>query len=248
MEEGKSTVRSVERALDILLCFTEHQEWAMTEIASKVNLHKSTVHRLLASLEHKGFVTRNPETDKYKLGFRIWELSAHLSETDDPAIVLLPELERLRDQLEETVSLYIRDGKERIRIQAVQSRQSIRRVATVGARLPLYVGASSKVLLAFAPKEIQEQILRDEEWPDFIEKMAFEQQLAQIREIGYATSIEEREAGAAAVAVPIYDRHHQMVAALSVSGPANRLTVDKMKEHVPTLIEAARRMGSMIRP
>lgn len=68
MEEGKSTVRAVDRALDILLCFTQGTDFAMTEIAEKVGLHKSTVHRMLATLEERGFLERNRLTDRYHLG------------------------------------------------------------------------------------------------------------------------------------------------------------------------------------
>src|SRR5690625_2772858 len=150
MGDSKVTVRSVERALDILLCFADESSLSMSEIAQRVALHKSTVHRLLASLETKGFVIRDPVTDHYRLGFRVWELSANLNQADDPASVLLPEMERLRDHIGETISLYIRHGHERIRIQAVQSNHPIRRVAPIGVSLPLSVGASSKVLLAFA--------------------------------------------------------------------------------------------------
>lgn len=246
MEEGKATVRSVERALDILLCFTDASEISMTEIANKVGLHKSTVHRLLASLEHKGFIQRDLETEKYRLGFRIWELSANLSQSDDIGVRLLPEMERLRDLLGETISLYLRDGKERIRIQAVQSRQSIRRVAPIGARLPLYVGASSKVLLAYTTKEEREKIMQDASWPAYIDRSSFENQLDEIRSKGYATSIEERESGAAAVAAPILNQTHQIVAALSVSGPVSRLSLQKMQEHAPIIMEAAERMGKMV--
>lgn len=125
MEERKQTVRAVERALDILMCFTKKSDLGLTEIAAEIGLHKSTVHRLLATLEEKGFVIRNTATDKYHLGLKIWELSANLSQNDDPAALLLPLMERLRDRLGETVSLYLRDGTDRLRIQAVQSNQAI---------------------------------------------------------------------------------------------------------------------------
>ena len=88
MEDKKFTVRAAERALDILLCFTEKREWSLTEIAQHTGLNKSTVYRLLVTLEGKGFLRRNPETEKYRLGFRIWELSANLSQSDDPAVVV----------------------------------------------------------------------------------------------------------------------------------------------------------------
>ncbi|GGG24150.1 IclR family transcriptional regulator [Paenibacillus abyssi] len=247
MEEQKSNVRAVERALDILLCFTAGTDLAMTEIADRVGLHKSTVHRMLATLEDKGFITRDRVTDRYRLGMRVWELSAHLSNNDDPAIIWLPEMERLRDMLGETVSLYVRDGKERIRIQAVQSNQAVRRVAPVGVRLPLYVGASSKVLIAFADSQEREAIMADASWPSSIDAGLFREQLEDIRRNGYATSIEEREPGAAAVAAPIFNRSGRLAAALSISGPANRLTREIMKEHAPVIMNSARLMGTMLK-
>ncbi len=200
MEESKLTVRSVERALDILLCFTDASDLSLTEISTKVSLHKSTVHRLLASLEGKGFVTRDASSERYRLGLRIWELSANLSQSDDMTLLLLPEMERLRDQLGETISLYVRDGKERVRIQAVQSTQPIRRVAPVGVRLPLYVGASSKVLVAFAEDSVRQLIMSDPGWPAGLDRPQFISQLEETRKLGYAISIEEREPGAAAIA------------------------------------------------
>ncbi|MEX1031387.1 MAG: IclR family transcriptional regulator [Paenibacillaceae bacterium] len=247
MEDAKLTVRAVERALDILLCFTNESDLGLTELASRVGLHKSTVHRLLASLEGKGFIIRDPASEKYKLGYRVWELSANLMQSDDMSVALLPEMERLRDVVGETISLYVRDGHERIRIQAVQSRQAVRRVAPVGARLPLVVGASSKILVAYADKANQDELLEEISWPEGMNRKAFVKQLAHILEVGYATSIEEREPGAAAVAAPIYNRTGEVVAALSVSGPANRLTADKMQEQAEIIIESAKLMGRLIR-
>ncbi|SEG53547.1 IclR family transcriptional regulator [Paenibacillus sp. UNC499MF] len=246
MEEAKSTVRAVERALDVLLCYTDATELTLTEISSKVSLHKSTVYRLLASLEAKGFLVRESDGDKYRLGFSIWELAAHMSQSDDPGMILLPEMERLRDQVNETISLYVRDGRERVRVQAVQSNHAIRRVAPVGARMPLFVGASSKVLLAFGEAEVQEQAMLEAELAG-IPREPFLQQLHETRKAGYATSVEEREPGAAALAAPVFNRAGKLVAALAVSGPSNRLTLEAMLEQAPVVMEAARRMGTMLR-
>ncbi|NMO98083.1 IclR family transcriptional regulator [Paenibacillus lemnae] len=246
MEDRKLTVRAVERALDILMCFTKGSELALTEIASQIGLHKSTVHRLMTTLEDRGFVVRDSRSDKYRLGLKIWELSTHLSHSDDPAVLLLPAMESLRDRLGETVSLYLRDGGERIRIQAVQSNQAIRRVAQVGARLPLYVGASSKVLVAFAAESDQEEILNAADWPDTVDKDTYRAQLADIMEQGYAISIEEREPGAVAVSVPVMDHNGRIAAALSVSGPVSRLSAETLRDFAPVLKESARDMGLMI--
>ncbi|WP_442603004.1 IclR family transcriptional regulator [Paenibacillus sp. KN14-4R] len=247
MEDGKLTVRAVERALDILLCFTQVHELSLTEISQRVDLHKSTVHRLLASLEVKGFLIRDAASDKYRLGFSLWELSANLSQSDDLGVILLPEMERLRDSLGETVSLYLRDGMERVRIQAVQSNHAIRRVAPVGARMPLFVGASSKVLTAYADEAVQEQVLQEAQrsTPGF-DRDSYLQHLRETHRMGYATSFEEREPGAAAIAAPVLGRSGKLAAALAVSGPANRLTPEMMLAYAPIIIEAARRMGTML--
>lgn len=247
MEEKKLTVRAVERALDILLCFSEESELGLTEIAARVSLNKSTVHRLLASLEGKGFLLRDPLTEKYRLGYRLWELSANLVREDDPALLFLPEMEKLRDSLGETISLYVRDGRERMRIQAVESKHTIRRVAPIGVRLPLAVGASSKVLVAFEDFHMKEWIMNDPAWPEYVDKSNYRKQLEQIQSIGYATSVEEREQGTSAVAAPVINRQGQVIAALSVSGPASRLTLEKMDEMAPFIIESAKRMGRMVK-
>lgn len=243
--EGKQTVRAVERALDILQCFAVEHDMTLTEIATRIELNKSTVHRLLATLEERGFILRNG--DKFRLGYSVWELAANLTQMDDPSQLLLQEMERLRDLLGETVSLYVMSGNDRIRIQAVQSNQPIRRVAPVGARLPLYVGASSKVLMAYAEQEKQGEVLADEGWPASMDRTAFMEQLNEVRQLGYALSFEEREQGAAAVAIPVFGRSQQLSAALSVSGPVTRMSVEKMKEYIPHMKEAALRMETMLR-
>ncbi|ANE45424.1 IclR family transcriptional regulator [Paenibacillus swuensis] len=247
MEDSKLTVRAVERALDILICFTDDTELGLTEIAGRVGLHKSTVHRLLASLENRGFVIRDDSTDKYRLGLRILELSANMSNADEPSQLWLPEMEALRDRLEETISLYVRDGQERVRIQAVQSNQAIRRVAPVGARMPLYVGASSKILLAFAEEGTRSEIMRSEHWPEHVAHSEFLEQLDEIRGLGFATSVAEREPGAAAVAVPVLNRSQQLIAVLAVSGPSSRMTPEVMREQAPVLMETAARLGRMVK-
>jgi DNA-binding IclR family transcriptional regulator len=112
--------------------------------------------------------------------------------------------------------------------------------------LPLSVGASSKVLLAFAESGIRGFIMSDPAWPSQLDRIAFGKQLDEISAAGYATSFEEREPGAAAVSAPIFNRSGKLVAALSVSGPSNRLTPDRMHEHAPAIIEAAHRMGTIL--
>lgn len=246
MKEEKKTVRSAERALDILLCFLDSSKLSLTEIAQKTKLSKSTVFRLLATLEGKGFLERDKDSEKYHLGIRIWELASRMKHLQNPAILLLPEMERLRDQLDETVSLYLREGVERIRVQSVESHQAIRRVAPVGARMHLSVGASSKVLMAYEDQSVVRKVLKDPDWSEKIEKEAYLAQLPTIREQGYAISMEEREEGTAAISVPIFRKDKVIWGALAVSGPISRMSEERMKEMVPILQKTAQQMSEKI--
>lgn len=238
MDEKKNTVRAAERALDILLCFSNEAEMGLTDIAKETGLNKSTVFRLLATLEGKGFVKRDLRSDKYQLGVRIWELAGQIYQSSDPAMLFLPEMEQLRDTLDETISLYIRDGSERIRVQAVESTQAIRRVAPIGVRMPILVGASGKVFMAFLQKNEQKRLLEESGMSDE-EKQEYERQLQEIRQNGYALSVEERETGTAAISVPVFHRDGHLLAALAVSGPVSRMSVDQMSTFVSTLKRAA---------
>lgn len=241
--EKKLTVRAVERSLDILSCFIDSTELSLTEISKRISLHKSTVHRLLNTLEEKGFIIKNPETEKFRLGFRIWELSANLTGMDDPATVFLPEMQMLRDTLGETVSLYVRDGYERIRIQSVESRHAVRRVAPIGVRMPLSVGAASKILIAYEEPNIRNTIMNQLETLYQINREFYEKIVLEVQEKGYATSFEEREIGAVAISFPIFNRKNKLIAALTVSGPANRFTFDTMKEVAPIIMEVTSAMS-----
>ncbi len=242
----KHTVRAVERALDILLCFTEASELGLAQITKKVSLHKSTVFRLLQTLEQKGFIIKNSETEKYRLGYRILELSNHLSGINDPAILFLPEMQRLRNEVDETISLYVRDGLDRIRIQAIESEQPIRRVAPIGARMPLYVGAASKVLVTFENPIERSSIMDKLEAQQMIDRVSFEEMINEIRSNGFATSFEERELGAASIAVPIFNKSKKLIAAISISGPVNRLTHEKMNNNIKELLEVASQLSNLI--
>ncbi|WP_245630124.1 IclR family transcriptional regulator [Alicyclobacillus acidiphilus] len=246
-ETPAATVRAVERALDILLYFAKSpRELSLSEIAREVNLHKSTAHRLLLSLQAKGFVRRQHGSDKYILGWSILELLGNVYLSDELTTLALSEMTKLRDLTGETISLYIRSGIERIRIQAVESTEPIRNVVAIGKTYPLYVGAGGKVLLAFADDAVVEEVLNREQLPSDFDRSELRAQLDKIRLDGYAVSIQERDAGAAAMAAPVFGRNHECVAALAVSGPVSRLTLEKMQQHVDALITSAEWLTKML--
>lgn len=242
-----TTVRAVERALDILLCFAKSpRELSLSEMAREVGLHKSTAHRLLLSLQAKGFVRRQSGSDKYILGWSVLELLGNVYLSDELTTLALPEMTKLRDVTGETISLYIRSGIERIRIQAVESNEPIRNVVAIGKTYPLYIGASGKVLLAFADDAVVREVLARERIPSDFGRDELHHQLDKIRKDGYAVSIQERDAGAAAMAAPVFGRNQECIAAVSISGPVSRFTPDKMDQHVTDLVTAAAWLTKML--
>ena len=242
----QTTVRAVDRALDVLLCFSKSDDGlSLSDIARAVNLHKSTVHRLLASLQAKGFVRKYPHSDRYCLGWSVLELMSGIYQSDELSSVVLPEMTHLRDETGETVVLYVRSGHERIRIQTVETNKPSRQPLNIGRTYPLFVGASGKVLLAYSDAVLISEVMTDPRFAKHMDKEAFLNQLRRVKERGYATSLRERDADSAAIAVPVFGRHN-FLAALSVTGPAVRLTPETLESMRETLLQSARLITGLL--
>ncbi len=233
----------MERALDVLLCFAgEPGGLGVTQIAEKLQLYKSTVHRVLATLESRGFVQQDQITGRYHLGLKALELaSVYLTAGDLPAVAY-PEMLLLRDRAQETVSLYVRDGVERVRVQRAEGPLTVRRVVGLGERLPLYLGASGKVLIGWLPLAERASLL-DQILPSGFDRAALEVAITESVQNGWAMSLEEREQGAASVAAPVIDRAGHCVAALAISGPVSRFNFEASTKMGRIALDSARVIG-----
>lgn len=231
------------RALTVLVAMAEAgRPVRATWLAEATGLNRTTVLRALAALQHYQLAEQDPDTGQFRLGIGVLRLSAGYLSAYTLAGAALPEIERLRDSTTETVSLYVRDGTERVCIQRAESPQAVRRSIQVGQRLPLHRGASGKVLLAFLPPSERAALLaRVALGPEF-DAQAFAAEMDAIVERGYAISVEEREAGVAAVAAPVLDRQGRVRAALAVSGPSWRLRVERLHALAPLVMDGARRL------
>ena len=193
---------------------------------------KSSTHRLLSELSGLGIVRRTQD-GRYSLGPRLLYWGEAAAETFDLRAIAEPTMRQLRDNLGESVHLYVRDEDTRICIAAVEARHELRPFIQLGRPLPLHAGAAGKVLLAFADDNIQRQELKRAETERH--KLAnppgdLARQLERIRLDRWATSIGERENGVAAGASPVADSTGRVVAALSVSGPTTRLTAERLDD------------------
>ena len=241
------SVRSVDRALEILLCFSrEEPARSLTQIAEAIHMSKTTVHRLLATLENKRFITRDNATGLYRLGLRFIEMASLVLQDVELHRWVLPYLQRLADEYGETVDLSILDGSHVIYLEVIESPQRVKLAAAVGQRLPAFFTASGKALLAFLPEENAKEIISanlaeasDHGRASIRELM---EDLRETAERGYAISEQEYEDQINAVAAPIFDKDKNPIASIAIVGPSFRLSKDRL----PALGESLREMTRVI--
>jgi DNA-binding IclR family transcriptional regulator len=242
------SIRAVERALDVLMCFTSQTpELSMTEISEMVEINKSTVHRLLATLEGKRFVERDTATGLYRPGIRLIQMAFLTLEHNDLRRLAAPYLHKLCDQFRENVNLSVLDDTDVVYLSAIESPQRVKLAAEPGQRLPAFCTASGKAIIAFLPKEKIQEIF-DRGTPKYTQNTltsseAFWENMHHTREQGYAISEQEFEDGINAVAAPICNHP---IASVSIAGPAYRLTRERMIEIGPALLETTKRIAQEV--
>ncbi len=247
-------IQSIERAVSILNAFSaETPELGVTELAERLALHKSTVHRFLVNLEAGGLVERNPRTQRYRLGLRIFELGGLVLQQMNLWDEALPFLEGLVHESGETGHLAVLDGGEAIYIERVEARRALRIPSAVGRGYPAHATNLGKVLLAYLPAEEVRQVVATRGLsaytPNTITDPArLEEELARIREQGYAVDNEEYDEGLRCIGAPIQDHTGQVVAALGIGGPVTRVTPARVEELAALVKRAAtglsRRLGA----
>ena len=245
------SIRAVDRALDILLCFTRQTpRLSMTQIAERAGMNKSTVHRFLGTLEKKRFLQRDPSTGLYQLGIRVLEIAYITLEHNDLRQLASPCLHRLNEQYRETITLSVLDGADIVFLDVIESPQRVKLAASTGQRLPAFATAAGKVLLAHLPDERVRSVLKQGMQvftPATLQSIdVFMSEIRQIRQAGFAISEQEYEDGINAVAAPILDANGVMVAAITVAGPAYRLSRDRMLEIGPAIEAAAHEITQTI--
>jgi len=246
-----TSVRAVERALDILLCFSQDKPTlSLTQIAELVGMNKSTIHRLLATLENKRFVLRDKSTGMYQLGYRFIELASIMLHDVDLQRWAQPYLQQLAALSGETVDLAILDDDHVVYLQVIESTQRVKIAAAVGEQLPVHCTATGKTFLAYLPVYQVNEILAKgmtKYTKNTLTSLAdLDQDLREIRERGFAISKEEYEKDINAVAAPILDANGCPIAVIAIVGPSFRLSHDRMMKLGQSILETTSAIGREI--
>ena len=244
-------VQSIDRAVAILECFNEEKkELRLTEISEKLGLNKSTVHGIITTLRYHGFISQDKETQKYKLGIRFIELGDLVSNSLNIRNAALPVLDEVCDKIEETVHVATLDGLDVVWIEKKECNKSIKTSTKIGARLPAYTTADGKIILCYQDKDKINNYL-PKKIPKFTSntltgKAGFIKKLEEARKNEYIIDNEEFVEGIKCVAAPIFDHEGNVRFSLSTTGPAFRMTDEKIEELVVIIKEAANEISRRI--
>lgn len=241
----RRTLSSVRNAARLLKEFSIREpELGVTELAGRLGIGKSTVHRLLATLLSEDLVEQDPATGRYRLGLAVHDLGSAVSAGSSlHAAVLLP-MGDLRDRTGETVQVGVLDGRDVVYVERLDSANTLRLFVDVGRRSEANATGTGKCLLAFLPPDHLDRLLEGWELrrrtPHTITNHAdLRRDLLKIRRLGYAMTQNESEMGVLSVAAPIRDTAGRVIAAISVAGPAQR-----MEQALPSITRAVSEAGA----
>ena len=246
-----TSLRSVNRALTALELVADAGELGVTELGRRLGVHKATASRLAATLAERGLLERDPQTDRYHLGFGLVRLAGAAMARLDLVSAARAAMDDLAERTHETVTIGVLSGDDVVSVDQVTGTRSIVSVSWVGKRTPLHTTSTGKVFLAFMDDAERDrrlgQALEAATPRSVTDASTLRGQLEEITRRGYAQTLEELEVGLNAVAAPVRQADGQVTAALSVSGPSFRLRPVDLPRIGQQTIEAAdaisRRLG-----
>ncbi|MCQ5128611.1 IclR family transcriptional regulator [Butyricicoccus faecihominis] len=232
-----SNVQSLDRAFDLLeaLCGSRNG-MTIAALSQRTGLHKSTVHRLLASMCARGYVLRDEETSIYRAGMRLCELAGCITDNMDVIDRARAPMERLGRETDETIHLVMQDDCDIVYIHKVESLSGgIRMFSRIGMRRPLYCTAVGKAILATWPEDEAFALWQGSEVRactahTIVSEPEFLRELMRVRRQGYAVDNEETELGVCCIAAAIPDYRGRASYALSISAPLARMSDDRIDE------------------
>ncbi len=245
-----SSVRTIDRLVEILNCFTrERAVWSLSELAVRLGLPKSTLHRFLVGLERHSIMRRD-ENGKWLLGHRLFIWGSLAVESTGLRQVAAPIMGELAGRTGETVMLTEYRNGDVICIEKIETSHSVRLAMNVGAVRAPHAGASSKILLAYLPEAEIDRVIRMHGLPrlctnTITEPAALHAELEEIRQHGYAESYEETDIGAWGIATPIRNWRGEVVAGLGIAGPTVRYSEQQTYDYVRFCRDAADRISAL---
>jgi DNA-binding IclR family transcriptional regulator len=241
------TLETVDRALQLLLAFDSEEDGELTvaALAARLGIHRSSASRLAATLAQRGFLERGPSGEAFRLGPAVGRLGLLALGARDLLAASRAIMDALAQDTGETVVLSILEDGEAVDIAQADGTHLVAMRNWIGRRSPLHASSDGKVLIAFAGAAVRGR-LRAVTDRTITDREALDREIARVRGRGWASVEGELEPGLNGVAAPVLDRAGRCVAALSVSGPAYRLTADRLSAIARDVTDAAKTIGARL--
>lgn len=246
---NRKHIQSLTRAIDIIEFISRNGNSAsLTQISQNLGLSKSTIHGLISTLEDFNYIYQDQSTGIYQLGIKLFEMGQVVYSSMDLRAIAHPILTELSQKYQETVHLALLSGSEVVYIEKVDSSRSIRIISEIGGRNPTYCTGVGKVLLSGLSDSEVEKIIETTGMkkltPNTLDNLAdLKANLAEIRQKGYANDLEEIEVGLRCVAAPIRNHLGVIIAAISLSGPTNRISDEMWPQFSQDIVDAGYRIS-----
>lgn len=248
-------IQSADRIFSILEALADHGPMRIIDLSELLDLHKSTVHRQLASLTSMGYVVQDEQTGYYSLTFKLVELSSKILKNTDILGLVRPYAERLSEQCDETVHFVKRSGNvvlylDKVEAQSVRMR-SVRLSSQIGLSRPMYCSGVGKAIMAQLPESEVDELWKNSVIEKKTEKTitdlnVLKKELKETLKRGYALDDEENELGIRCIAVPVYDYRNEPVYAMSISTLVGRMPADRFEELSVMLKETAKEISRVL--
>ncbi len=252
-DKSNYIIQSVSHALDVLEEFRgDVDELGVTELSKKLKLHKNNVFRILATLQSRNYIEQNKANENYRLGIKCLELGQTFIEQRGMLKQAKPILQELAEKSGETAYVSILRANDVVYLDSVEASTTVRVVSRLGLHMPIHATAAGKAILAYeSEEEIRTRFNREmlRYTPNTLATIDdLLKNLKVARERGYAADLEEFEEGLRCIAAPIRDYTRKVIGALSISGPAHRLTDEKIATFIgPEVVrfgqDLSRRLG-----
>lgn len=242
MTEAKNPVQAVQRTIDIVDYLRDTGGARVTEIADEVGVSKGTAHCHLATLMQNGYAVK--DGNEYKLGLRFLDLAHHAQDRVDIYDVTTTEVDTLAEESGEMALFTVEEDGKGVCMYIAEGDNAVQTEIYVGYRNDLYHTAVGKAILAFMPPKRRDQLIEEIEFEQFTpntitDERRLREELEQIREEGIAYNHEESIQGLVGAGAPICDQSGTVYGAISIIGPARRMTEDRLKGEIPELIHQA---------
>ena len=251
--KNSERIKSIDKALNLLEHLSsKEEEIGIAKLSKELNLALSTVHRILTTLKSRKYIIQNPQTKKYRLGIKLFALGCEVQGIKNLIKLTKPHLENLSQITNETSNLAILEGKEVIYLDTIESSEVLRTEIIPGTRTPAHCAALGKALLAFlSDNEFNGLYSNNEPLLSLTSKSIssldeLKNKLKEIRIQGYALDLEEYKIGINCIGVPIFGRNGETIAAISITGPASRFTLDEMEKVKDILMTISQEISNQL--